>query len=176
MAILAVGVVGFWLVRQLDPPGTPGKPVNFTVNAGETIETLSARLEKQGFITSAAVFRWYAERQGDIVLTPGYYQLKPKDSMSNLLDSLRTPPAQTFIKVTFPEGFTLAQIASAPPAGRAAARRQQARCRSRPPGQIRSQYQPEGIDQPRGPACSRTRTRSPATRTRPRWCGGWSPR
>ena len=104
------------------------------------------RLEKQGFITNASVFQWYAERQGDIVLTPGYYQLKPKDSMSNMLDSLKTPPAQTFTKVTLPRGLHDG------PDGRPAAERtcpastRPRSCRSPPPGQIRSQYQPEGVN------------------------------
>lgn len=144
IAILAAGGVGFWVVRQLDPPGTAGKAVNFTVNAGETVDSLSERLESQGFITSAAVFRWYADRQGDVVLTPGYYQLKPKDSMSNLLDVLRTPPAQTYVKVTFPEGYTLAQIAAR--LQRDVARLDAAKfTQVATSGVIRSQYQPEGV-------------------------------
>jgi UPF0755 protein len=143
--ILVIGAVGWWLVHQLDPPGTPGKPVNFTVNAGETIDSLALRLEKQGFITNASVFEWYAKRQSDIVLTPGYYQLKPKDSMSNIIDILKTPPAQTFTKVLFQEGFTEAQMA--------------ARLQKEVPrlsaanflkvaasGQIRSQFEPEGVN------------------------------
>lgn len=142
--ILVVGAVGFWFVRQLNPPGEPGKPVNFTVNAGETLDTLSDRLERQGFITSAAVFRWYAERQGEVVLNPGYYQLKPKDSMGNLLDILETPPAQTFIKVTFPEGYTVNQVAQRlqKDVPRLEAQKFLTAAAS---GQVRSQFQPEGV-------------------------------
>ena len=32
--------------------------------------------------------------------------------MGNLLARLRTPPSETYTKVTFPEGFTVAQIAA----------------------------------------------------------------
>ena len=31
--------------------------------------------------------------------------------MGNVLGRLRTPPEQTYTKVTFPEGFTVAQMA-----------------------------------------------------------------
>jgi UPF0755 protein len=144
IALLTAGITGWWFVRQLNPPGEPGSPVNFTVNPGETLDTLSERLERQGFITNAAVFRWYAERQGELELTPGYYQLQPKDSMGNILDVLQTPPAQTFIKVTFIEGWTLNQMGgrlqktvprlTADKFLKAAAS-----------GQIRSQFQPEGV-------------------------------
>ena len=142
--ILIAGAVGFWLVRQLNPPGDPGRPVNFTVNAGETIDSLAARLESQGFITSASVFTWYAERQGEIVLTPGYYQLQPKDSMGNILDVLETPPEQTYTKVLFREGLTLTQIASQlqKTVPRLSGEKLLQAAAS---GQFRSQFQPEGV-------------------------------
>jgi UPF0755 protein len=47
---------------------------------------------------------------GGLQLTPGYYQLRPKDHMGNIMRVLRTPPSQTFTKVTFPEGFTIAKM------------------------------------------------------------------
>ena len=58
------------------------------------------------------MFRWYVERHGGLEITPGYYELAPSDHMGNVLGRLRTPPEQTYTKVTFPEGFTVAQIAA----------------------------------------------------------------
>ncbi len=130
--ILIAGAVGFWLVRQLNPPGDPGRPVNFTVNAGETLDSLATRLESQGFITSASVFTWYAERQGELVLTPGYYQLKPKDSMGNILDVLETPPEQTYTKVPVPGGPHPHPDRLAAPEDRAAPAAARSCCRRRP--------------------------------------------
>jgi UPF0755 protein len=149
VAILAAGGVGFWLVRQLNPPGDPGGPVNFTVNAGETLDSLAERLESQGFITNASVFKWYVERQGDLVLTPGYYQLRPRDSMSNILDVLETPPEQTYTKVTFIEGWTLNQIAARlqRDVPRLSAEKFLELAAS---GQIRSQFQPPDINHMEG--------------------------
>jgi UPF0755 protein len=110
--VLVGGSVGWWYINQINPKGDPAPAVNFTVNAGETVESLSIRLQEEGFITNARVFRWYVERQGDIELTPGYYSLKPMDHMGNLLQVLRTPPEQTYTSVTFPEGFTVAKMAN----------------------------------------------------------------
>ena len=111
-AIVVVGGVGWWYLRQVNPPGEAMAAVNFTVVEGDDLAAVSRRLEEANFITSARVFRWYVERKGGIDFVPGYYQIKPRDHMGNIMGSLNTPPAQTFENVTFPEGFTLAQIAT----------------------------------------------------------------
>jgi UPF0755 protein len=110
--VLVAGRIGWWYVKQIDPEGPTGAPVNFTVEEGETIESLSERLEAEGIIVNAGVFRWYVEEKGGLELTPGYYQLRPNDHIGNIMGTLRTPPAQTYSKVTFPEGFTIAQMAT----------------------------------------------------------------
>ena len=111
-AIVVVGGVGWWYLRQVNPPGEAMAAVNFTVVEGDDLTAVSRRLEEANFITSARVFRWYVERKGGIDFVPGYYLIKPRDHMGNIMGSLNTPPAQTFENVTFPEGFTLAQIAT----------------------------------------------------------------
>ncbi len=110
--VLVAGAAGLWLSRQLNPPGQAMAPVNFTVNKGDTLDSISKRLKAQGIITNDAVFRWYADHKQSFQLQPGYYTLKPHDTMGNILSVLRTPPAQTFDDVVFPEGFTVAQIAA----------------------------------------------------------------
>jgi UPF0755 protein len=107
---IVAGAAGFWLARQLNPSGRADQAVNFTVDQGDSLDSISRRLEAQGIITDARVFRWYTGWKGGLELTPGYYSLRPKDTMGNILGILETPPAQTFTKVTFPEGFTLEQM------------------------------------------------------------------
>ena len=109
--ILIAGIVGMWYVGKLNPEGEPGEPVSFNVEAGETVESLSLRLERRGLVEDAGVFRWYVDNHGGIELTPGYYQLRPSDHLGNLMARLGTPPSQTYTKVTFPEGFTVADMA-----------------------------------------------------------------
>ena len=109
---IAGGGVGWWYLRQVNPPGEASAAVNFTVIEGDNLDAVSRRLEADGFITSARVFRWYVDRKGGIDFVPGYYQIKPRDHMGNIMGSLNTPPAQTFVNVTFPEGYTVEQIAA----------------------------------------------------------------
>jgi len=110
--IIGGGAVGWWYLRQVNPSGEASAAVNFTVVEGDNLDAVSRRLEADGFITSARVFRWYVDRRGGIDFVPGYYQLKPRDHMGNIMGSLNTPPAQTFVNVTFPEGYTVEQVAA----------------------------------------------------------------
>ena len=111
-AILAAGIAGWWYVRQVNPTGEAGVAKSFTVNENDTLETISERLENQNLIDNAGLFRWYVERHGGLEITPGYYAIQTSDHMGNVLARLRTPPSQTYTKVTFPEGFTVREIAA----------------------------------------------------------------
>jgi UPF0755 protein len=143
--VVAVGIGGLWYTQQVNPKGDPGDPVTFTVNADDTLDSISQRLQDEGLVTKAWVFRWYADHHGGLELTPGYYQLRPNDHMGNIMRVLRTPPSETFTKVTFPEGYTYAKMGtrledkvprmSSADFGVAAT-----------DGTIRSKYQPDGIN------------------------------
>ena len=110
--VLIAGGGSLWYLRQVNPVGDPASAVNFTVAANDTLNNVSSRLEKEKIITSARVFRWYVGRKGGITFYPGYFLLKPHDHMGNIMAVLNTPPEQTFTNVTFPEGFTLEQMAA----------------------------------------------------------------
>ena len=113
--LLSVGVTGMWYLRQVNPPDsvTSGKPVatNFTVNLGDSLISVSKRLEQEGFIVNASVFRWYVDRKGGVDLQPGYFALVKHEHIGNIMKKLNKSPSITFTKVTFPEGFTIKQIA-----------------------------------------------------------------
>ena len=113
--VLSVGATGMWYLRQINPPdlATNGKPVatNFTVNLNDSLISVSARLENEGFIVNAGVFRWYVQRKGGIDLQPGYFALIKHEHIGNIMKKLNKSPSITFTKVTFPEGYTVTQIA-----------------------------------------------------------------
>jgi UPF0755 protein len=142
-AVLTFGGVAWWYLQRINPPGDPLPPVTFTIGADETVESLSERLEAEGIITDAEVFRWYVERQGGLELTPGFFLVRPEDHMGNIMRVFSTPPEETFTTVTFPEGYTLTRMAN--------------RLAERQPrllvtdfmaaatnGSVRSEFQPEG--------------------------------
>jgi len=109
--VLVAGITGWWYVQKINPEGDPGEPVSFTVRGSDTVQSISERLEREGLIVDAGVFRWYVERHGGLEITPGYFEVAPGDHVGNILGRLRTPPNQTYTTVTFPEGFTVRQIA-----------------------------------------------------------------
>jgi peptidoglycan lytic transglycosylase G len=109
LAVLA-GLAGRWAIQQVAPPGSPGDPVNFTVNVGDTVDSVGTRLQEAGIITNARVFGWYVQRKGGLELKPGYFALRPMDDLGNIVAALRTSPAQTFTNVTFPEGYAVSRM------------------------------------------------------------------
>ena len=113
--VLSVGATGLWYLRQVNPPDemSSGEPLatSFTVNQGDSLISVSNRLEQEGFIVNASVFRWYAERKGGIDLQPGYFSLVKREHIGEIMKKLNKSPSITFTKVTFPEGFTIKQIA-----------------------------------------------------------------
>jgi UPF0755 protein len=111
VAILIAGAVGWWYLGKINPAGAAGDVQSFTVNEEDDIESVAQRLADDGLISDPEIFEWYVEREGGLELTPGYYELRPSDHMGNVLGRLRTPPGQTYTKVTFPEGFTLDRMA-----------------------------------------------------------------
>ena len=111
-SVLLLGVAGWWVVHALNPSGEPGVAINFTVNEGDTLDSVASRLDDAGIIGNATLFRWYASTKADVKLVPGYYALRPKDNAGSIIEALSTPPAQTFLSVPFPEGMTVNQMAT----------------------------------------------------------------
>jgi UPF0755 protein len=110
VGLLVGGCVGMWYLRQVNPSGDPGAVEVFKVLPTDTVETISERLQDRGLITNARVFRYYVDHNGGLTLTPGDYELRPRDHIGNVMRVLRTPPSLTYTKVTFPEGFTLEKM------------------------------------------------------------------
>ncbi len=109
--VLIAGAVGWWYLGKINPAGAPGDIQSFTVNEGDDLEAVAQRLAEEGLVSDPGIFEWYVDREGGLDPIPGYYEMRPNDHMGNVLGRLRTPPAQTYTKVTFPEGFTVAKMA-----------------------------------------------------------------
>ncbi|MEY3266521.1 MAG: hypothetical protein RJA15_967 [Actinomycetota bacterium] len=84
-SVLLLGVAGWWVVHALNPSGEPGVAINFTVNEGDTLDSVASRLDDAGIIGNATLFRWYASTKADVKLVPGYYALRPKDNAGYFL-------------------------------------------------------------------------------------------
>ena len=108
--LIVAGCVGMWYLRQVNPSGDAGAVEVFKVLPTDTVDSISKRLQDRGLITNARVFRYYVDHNGGLVLTPGDYELRPRDHIGNMMRVLSTPPSLTYTNVTFPEGFTLEKM------------------------------------------------------------------
>jgi UPF0755 protein len=110
--MLVIGWVGWWYLGRVQPDdGRETEVVQFTIEEGDTFDDVVARLAIRGLVEDPDVFEWYVDQKGGLVVTPGFYELRTDAHMGDVLAGLRTPPAETYQRITFPEGFTLQQIA-----------------------------------------------------------------
>jgi UPF0755 protein len=111
IVVVVYGTVTWRELQRINPPGDPEASEIFEVVEGDDLESIGERLLSQGFVVDDGTFVRYANREGGLDVVPGLYTLRPLDHMGNLLRVLRTPPNETFWRVTIPEGFTIEQIA-----------------------------------------------------------------
>ncbi len=106
--------IGYLEVRSLFKPvdqARTGKQVNIVIPKNSSTADIASLLKSEGLIHNAMAFRLYA-RYHDIdgQFKPGNYPLNPAMSLAEITGLLIEGPDDT-IKITVPEGFTVAQVA-----------------------------------------------------------------
>ena len=113
LAVLAIlaGVAGFWLSRQLNPPGDPGEAVAVVIPNDSNVSAIASILADADVVTNATVFRYYVRFTSGGPFQAGEYALPTRSSMGDVVDLLEAgpPPAPPVAQVTIPEGFTVGQ-------------------------------------------------------------------
>jgi UPF0755 protein len=148
LLLVLAGVGGWWIKRQIDPPGAPGAVVQIDIPTGSSTQAIGTLLERKDVIADAAVWRWYIKLKSAGPFQAGRYRFRANSSMGDAVTVLRRGPlAPPFTMVTVPEGYTLDQIVTRladPDHGvkRYTKERLEAALTS---GQIRSAYQPDGV-------------------------------
>lgn len=114
--LLVVGVLfggaWLWLQRQLDPPGEPGAEVTIEVPEGATASQVARVLEEEGVVSSATIFRLFAEWKEAGQFQAGKYDgFHENESMEDALAVLEAGPLPpVFREFTVPEGLWLSDI------------------------------------------------------------------
>ncbi len=91
--------------------GDDATPRPFKVALGETALSISERLQDQGLIKDAALFRLYMRVNGlDKRLAAGDFEIAPNMTMAQIAAQLQRPRIQEIV-VTFPEGLRSEEIA-----------------------------------------------------------------
>ncbi len=108
-------LIGFYLrLRQGDlqkPASDDDTPVTFEVYPGESAASIAERLEKEGLITDAALFRMYARHYGlGTSLEAGRFTLSPNMTIPEIALKLQQASGRE-VSVTIPEGWRAEEIA-----------------------------------------------------------------
>ncbi len=100
-----------WWSGSLEPLSETGQEQIFEVKQGMTAAQVADELEKNNIIQSAQAFRQLSKlNKADSKLMAGQYLVSSAMSARDVLDILLKGPEPDIIKVTIPEGYTLAQI------------------------------------------------------------------
>jgi UPF0755 protein len=108
-------VLAFYLQTQAEvintPPSDDSTLVPFTVEVGENARSVSTKLEEQGFITDAGIFRYFLQyNQMDSSLEAGDYQLRRNMTMREVAEALQKANFDEVV-ITIPEGWRAEQVA-----------------------------------------------------------------
>lgn len=150
LALLAAGAFVAWnqVQDRIDPPGPPGATVELEIPSGSTTEDIGALLVDNDIITSSTIWNYWTRLQSVGPFQAGFYEFQENSSFDEavaVLDEGPRPPELE--RVTIPEGLTVSEILprlADPDTGveRWSLEALQAALDS---GEIRSQFQPEGV-------------------------------
>jgi len=141
--LVLVGSGVLWVQRQVNPSGASGPSVRVTVEQGMATSDIAALLEREGIISSADVFKYYARLTGVASIEAGDYSLEKNSDLSEVVKVLEGGAAKAEEeRVTVPEGLTLPEVAKV--VGEMPGRSADKFMEVAKSGAIRSQYQPAG--------------------------------
>jgi UPF0755 protein len=114
VGLVALAGTGWWVLRQIDPPGGPGEAVTVEIPLGASAAEIADLLHERGIVGNSLVFREFVKVKGDGAdghFQAGRYAMMRGSSMSEALAQLKKGPIPlATAKVTFPEGLRLSEI------------------------------------------------------------------
>jgi UPF0755 protein len=112
LALAGAGGGWYWWRETARPAGPPNsRPVRLTIAPGASVANVGEELEKRGVIRSAWAWGMRARRASTkVALQPGVYDVSASESPARILRRLASGDVAR-VKATFPEGFTIRQVA-----------------------------------------------------------------
>lgn len=109
---LLVGSVFYFRHQVYYSHGSVASQKMFEIKKGEGNAEIAARLQAEGLISGKYYFYYYVRKHNLLSkIMPGEYQLSGAMTIPEIATTITTAQEQ-FVKVTFPEGFTAAQMAA----------------------------------------------------------------
>ncbi len=158
IAVLGLGAAGFYVSRQIDPPGDPGAEVEVIIPEGTGTAEIADQLEAAGIITDATIFTAYLKVTGEGNWLAGRYLLQENSSFDDAIAVLDAGPGEIpYDQVTVPEGYSVFAHAGLPAPGTVVQRlvdpengiprlNQQRIMELLLGGTVRSQFQPQEVN------------------------------
>lgn len=111
VAVVAVGGLGLWVSRQVDPPGAAGEVREIEIPEGSTSDDIGALLAGEGIIANDLVWGWYLRIKGGGPFQAGVYELAGNSAIGDVIDVLDAGPRPIEERsFTMPEGLTLTEV------------------------------------------------------------------
>lgn len=101
LGILVVGGATYWAITQFYQTGPKTEQTAFLVEKGSGVGTIANRLEEQGLISNALLFRGGAQlSKREATILPGQYLVPAHASMADILKLItETKPQEFFVNV-----------------------------------------------------------------------------
>ena len=144
LALVVGGLGALWLQRKIDPPGPAGAEVVVTIPEGTSTATIAAMLDDKGVISSATIFKYYLRVKGEDPFDAGRYRFRRNQDFDSVVATFRRGGEVVVQRLTVPEGRTLKQIAEL--VGKLPNRSATRFLQLAESGQVRSSFQPSGVD------------------------------
>ena len=112
LTMIIIGLSSIFYVNQLFQPVKLTEEVSLSINPGSSASQIAQMLYDNGLIRNTYVFRYYVRKQGIANdLRSGDYNFSGSIGLDDIVDKLLQGQAAEDIKVTIPEGLTIAQTA-----------------------------------------------------------------
>lgn len=119
LLLVLIGIIGgggYLYIQSALKPMDPGSKVQKKVEIpiGSSVTGIAERLESNGIIKDAKVFKYYVKLKNEGGFMAGEYQLSPSMDVQEIVGRLKTGKvlAEATFKITIPEGKQLKEIAS----------------------------------------------------------------
>jgi UPF0755 protein len=94
------------------PAGTDNTPISFTVQPGESVGQVATRLQREGLVNDAELFRLYLRYNGlDSGVEAGAFELRKTMTMAEVAAVLQRGKRGDEVALTVPEGRRLEEVA-----------------------------------------------------------------
>jgi len=110
-AAIAIVSGGVYAAGLFAPVSRTPRPTEVLVPNGASVTRVGRILERKKLIRSATAFRLASRAGGRLQVKAGLYTLSPSMSTTEILQQLREGAPEQLVRLTFPEGFTLEQVA-----------------------------------------------------------------